>query len=107
MTLDEYQKKALKTVLPASDNLPYAALGLSSEAGEVASIIKKWIRDNNSDIEKLDKAAMSKELGDALWYIAVTAHLLGFSLDQIAKGNADKLSDRQKRGVLGGSGDNR
>jgi NTP pyrophosphatase (non-canonical NTP hydrolase) len=73
----------------------------------VASIIKKWIRDNNSDIQKLDKVAISKELGDALWYIAVMADQLGFSLDQIAKGNTDKLSDRRKRGMLSGSGDNR
>jgi NTP pyrophosphatase (non-canonical NTP hydrolase) len=107
MTIDEYQQQALKTVLPSSNNIPYVALGLSSEAGEVASKIKKWIRDNNSDPAKLDKESLVAELGDALWYIAVMADMLGFKLDEVAQKNADKLSDRQKRDVLTGSGDSR
>jgi NTP pyrophosphatase (non-canonical NTP hydrolase) len=107
MTLDEYQKKALRTVLPASTNLPYVALGLASESGEVATRIKKWIRDGGSDPKKLDKGAIAKELGDALWYIAVMANQLGISMDEIGQGNIKKLADRQQRGVLGGSGDNR
>jgi len=107
MTLDEYQKKALKTVLPTSDNLPYTALGLASEAGEVASKIKKWLRDGNSDLKNLDNHMLSKELGDALWYIAVMSHQLGFSLDKIAQENVDKLADRQQRGAISGSGDSR
>jgi NTP pyrophosphatase (non-canonical NTP hydrolase) len=107
MTLDDYQKKALRTVLLTSNNLPYVALGLASEAGEVATRIKKWIRDGNSDPKNLDKEAISKELGDALWYIAVMADQLGVSMDKIGQENIKKLADRQKRGVLGGSGDNR
>jgi NTP pyrophosphatase (non-canonical NTP hydrolase) len=107
MTLDDYQKKALRTVLLRSNNLPYVALGLASEAGEVATRIKKWIRDGNSDPKNLDKEAISKELGDALWYIAVMADQLGVSMDKIGQENIKKLADRQKRGVLGGSGDNR
>jgi NTP pyrophosphatase (non-canonical NTP hydrolase) len=107
MTFDDYQKQALKTVLPSSNNLPYTALGLTSEAGEVATRVKKWIRDGSSDPKNLDKVAISKELGDALWYISVIAHQLGLNLDEVAQGNISKLADRQKRGVLGGNGDNR
>jgi hypothetical protein len=37
----------------------------------------------------------------------VMCDMLGFTLDEIAQNNVNKLSDRQKRNVLGGSGDNR
>ena len=77
-------------------------LGLASEAGEVADKVKKWIRDGT-----VDKAAISKELGDVLWYIAVLANDLGFPLSEVAKVNLDKLNKRQKDGTIKGSGDNR
>ena|ERR1700693_3786635 len=107
MNLDEYQKKALATLLPSSNNIPYVALGLANEAGEVAGKIKKWIRDNEADIEKLDKEAITDELGDTLWYLALMAHLLGVDLSAVAQGNINKLSSRLQRDKLKGSGDAR
>ena len=53
------------------------------------------------------RAAMAKELGDVLWYVAQLASELGLELDQIAQVNLDKLLSRQHRGVLSGSGDER
>jgi NTP pyrophosphatase (non-canonical NTP hydrolase) len=105
--LDEYQKKALQTVKPEANNLTYVTLGLASEAGEIASKMKKWIRDNNSDPDKLDKQALADELGDVLWYAAVMSELLGLGLGKVAQSNVDKLTDRASRGVIGGSGDKR
>ena len=107
MKFDDYQKKALTTALPSALNLPYVALGLTSEAGELAGKIKKWIRDNDSDPTKLDKEAIVHELGDTLWYLAVMSELLGVSLDDVARQNADKLASRKKRSVIIGSGDTR
>src|SRR5665213_3312077 len=107
MTLDDYQKQALKTVLPTANNLPYVALGLAGESGEVANKIKKWIRDSGSDETKLDREAIKAELGDVLWYAAVMASQLGIPLSKVAQANVDKLSARQEQGKLTGNGDDR
>lgn len=107
MTFDDYQKQALMTLLDSAGNLTYVTLGLNSESGEVAEKIKKWIRDDDSDPKKLDKAGIISELGDVLWYVAMLAKLLDYNLDEVAQNNLDKLSDRYKRGALHGSGDNR
>jgi NTP pyrophosphatase (non-canonical NTP hydrolase) len=107
MTFDDYQAKALKTLLPSADSIVYAALGLTNEAGEVAGKIKKWIRDSEGDRTKLDRAAIADELGDTLWYVAVLAHQLDIKLEDVAVANIEKLTSRAKRGKLTGSGDNR
>ena len=110
MTFDEYQKQAITTNLTKQDQLQelmQQVLGLGDESGEVLAIFKKWIRDNGADINLLDKQNVAKELGDILWYIAVVAHDLGISFDDIATANIEKLRSRKERGVLNGSGDNR
>jgi NTP pyrophosphatase (non-canonical NTP hydrolase) len=110
MNIDDYQKRALTTVISTDDpfkDLLHWVLGLNGEAGEVAEKLKKIIRDKNSVVSDEDKAELAKELGDVLWYIAVFAHELGVPLSQIAQANIDKLQSRKARGKLGGSGDNR
>jgi len=78
-------------------------LGLVGEAGEVAEKLKKSIRDYSM----FDKDAVMKELGDVLFYVAALSNFYGGSLQTIAEMNQKKLDDRQLRGVLHGSGDNR
>jgi NTP pyrophosphatase (non-canonical NTP hydrolase) len=100
---DEYQDFTRTTAIyPTNSPLGYLALGLNGEAGEVADKVKKWLRDGF-----IDHGAIAKELGDTLWYLARLADEIGFSLSQVAEMNVDKLTSRQTRGVLGGSGDNR
>lgn len=82
--------------------LTYCALGLTGEAGEYSEKVKKYIRDG---VFVEEDAA--KELGDVLWYLTRSANELGYSLDEIAKMNIEKLQSRKERGVLQGSGDNR
>lgn len=84
------------------ESLTYCALGLTGEAGEYSEKVKKLIRDG-----VFDKEAAGKELGDVLWYLTRSANELGYSLQEIAKMNVEKLTSRQQRGVLHGSGDNR
>jgi NTP pyrophosphatase (non-canonical NTP hydrolase) len=110
MTFDDYQAQALRTNLAKEDKfkeLLQQVLGLADEAGEVQSIFKKWIRDQNADFDKLDVENVKKELGDVLWYIAVIAHDLDIKLSDIAELNIAKLASRLERGTLAGSGDNR
>ncbi|HIA92156.1 TPA: hypothetical protein EYO12_03525 [Candidatus Saccharibacteria bacterium] len=108
MTLYEYQKQALTTVINSGDTMLLRfVLGLVGESGEVAEKFKKWLRDTDGDVNLLDKAEITKELGDILWYIATLADQLGISLDEIAHTNLAKLSSRQQRNRLSGSGDNR
>ena len=108
MELSDYQRRSRATAqYPRSAWLAYPALGLAGEAGEVAEHAKKAIRDDGAQITDERRAAMSKELGDVLWYVAQLASELELDLDAIAAENLEKLLSRQRRGVLSGSGDER
>lgn len=110
MTFNEYQTKADETAIyPHKGSvlgLVYCALGLG-ESGEVQGKVKKILRDDNNVITEEKKQDIKKELGDQLWYIAMTAKELGFTLDEIATANIQKLSARKEKGTLQGSGDTR
>jgi len=42
-----------------------------------------------------------------MWYVAVLANDIGYNLDEIADINIEKLTSRQDRNKIQGSGDNR
>ena len=109
MELDQYQSVALQTARSRtdSDEMFHLAFGLVAEAGEVAELFQKLIRDKRSDEGAVDQDHLALELGDVLWHIAVLAKYFGLTLDEVAAANVKKLADRQQRGVLGGSGDHR
>ena len=104
--LNTYQHRAgLTAIYPPEVAVTYLALGLASEAGEVAGKVKKALRDDGGVLK--DPEALAYELGDVLWYVAVLAQELGVSLQDIATKNVEKLYNRAVRGKLGGSGDSR
>ena len=110
MTFDEYQKKALTTAHNHPDSLMNKtiwAMGVAGEAGEVVEKWKKIVAYKSGKVSPEDLAEFKKELGDVVWYIAVLAHSLGLSFDEIMKLNVEKLASRQERGVIKGKGDNR
>lgn len=113
MTFDEYQKQALTT---AHTDPQYQetlmdktiwVMGIAGEAGEVVEKWKKIVAYNEGKITGEDLQLFKKELGDVIWYIAVLAHSLGLSFEEIAQLNVEKLKDRKKRNVIKGVGDTR
>lgn len=116
MNLNDYQTAALVT-----DTFDHKAtggnvgapgfvekvLGLVGESGEFADKIKKLIRDNEGEVSEEMRKELVKELGDVLWYVAVIATYLDTDFDSVAEANIAKLRDRQARGVIQSSGDNR
>jgi NTP pyrophosphatase (non-canonical NTP hydrolase) len=78
-------------------------LGLVGEAGEVSEKVKKLFRDKS----KFTDEEVLKELGDVLFYTTALANIFGGSLRKVMEMNMAKLDDREQRGVLKGSGDNR
>lgn len=92
LTLQEYRQQVRKGLIARVDVavIPHLALGLASEAGEVAGEILKGQRKGNS----LDFAKLDAELGDVLWYLTALADFLGLSIEQIAEQNLRKLAKR-------------
>jgi NTP pyrophosphatase (non-canonical NTP hydrolase) len=112
MRLNDYQQAAMRTaVYPEKGTgsigaVVYTALGLG-EVGEVQGKIKKALRDDGGRLGNERRIQIADELGDSLWYLACLAGEVGFTLQEVAQMNLEKLADRQERGVLQGSGDQR
>lgn len=106
ITANEFQEECAKTAIyPRDAGVIYTMLGICNEAGELQGKYKKFLRDDLpwDDVRK----DLKKELGDVLWYCAMFARELDYNLGDVMDGVLVKLQDRQVRGVLGGSGDNR
>lgn len=113
MTFEEYQKQALTTAYTDpnyQDTLmdkTIWAMGVAGEAGEVVEKWKKIVAYKQGEVSEEDLAGLKKELGDVVWYIAVMAHSLGLSLEEVMQLNVEKLKDRKARDKIKGAGDNR
>ena len=75
LTLNEYQKRAMSTCMPSCNNVSYM------------------------------KEELKKELGDILWQTAGLAHVMGWTLEDVAQMNLDKLAARKEAGTIDGNGD--
>jgi len=115
MKFSDYEKAIEPTVvyknidlrIPSLQGLTYVTLGLNSEVGEIAGKAQKLIRDSNGILTHKIKRKILLECGDALWFLARTAHEIGYTMQDVAEANLDKVLSRLDRGVLGGEGDNR
>lgn len=118
MELKEYQEKAMTTCMPSSENFSYMFLNLVGEVGEFASKVAKHIRKGNayisgsSDLYFNDFPELSeqerelmKEAGDILWQLSGICTVMGWSLEEVANQNLDKLAARKAVGTIDGNGD--
>ena len=123
MTANEYQKRALKYLIPKelyAKRVPdsvitlYAALGaitnpnenissvkllegtmgLVGEAGEIDEIMKKALFQGH----QLDREHIALELGDTAWYLALAADAIGYDLETILEKNLEKIKERYPDG---------
>lgn len=95
-SLDRYQLQAEDTRIDLVREVPpflsVLALGLCSEAGEVADLLLKSLKYG----EPVDRMDMLGELGDVLWFVANIATEYDLSLEDIAQFNIEKLRERHR-----------
>ena len=94
--LNEYQQEALRTAgnMSSEGMVLNGVMGLCGEAGECVDYYKKVIFQGHD----FDPNKLIDELGDVLWYIAITAAGLGTTLSGIATHNSEKLRQRYPDG---------
>lgn len=105
-TFAEYQAEARKTAgYDPKLKITYSTMGLVGEAGELANKVKKLLRGDKNREELID--GIKSEMGDVLWYLSALADDINIDLSEVAADNIKKLRDREARGIIKGSGDNR
>jgi NTP pyrophosphatase (non-canonical NTP hydrolase) len=101
-TLNQYQFYANRTAVypgqATQAGLEYTLFGFLGEGGELANKYKKILRSQLSPYGQ--REVLMDELGDALWYAALLAKELGYTLEEVAEFNLNKLAERQAAGQL-------
>lgn len=106
MTINDYQKVCLRTMpkyMTRGDETLLGLMGLNGEAGECIDLYKKTLFHGRA----LDEKHLAHELGDIAWYLAVSAHAIGYSLEDIFAMNIEKTRTRYPNGFSIESGNNR
>lgn len=98
-------------MLVTEPDLTYSIIAINEEAGEAAGKLKRRFRGDYEEgfktNQKLFETDVIKELGDVLYYVVAAAHSIGYTLHDVMTANKDKLIQRNQRGTIKGSGDNR
>lgn len=105
MSPEQYREIAASVQLETATDFSYLIPGLAEEAGEVAGKYAKYVRDS-VPFPEFEKN-VTKELSDVVWFVDRLAAKLGLTIPDLFQINAAKLLDRQSRGKISGSGDDR
>lgn len=98
LSIADYQSEAVNTDHTGNDpqdGILVSVLGIVGEAGDLATLFKKKLRDGDSFTVYPQQCA--EELGDILWYVATLCTKLGFSLEEIAANNLSKTKSRWEK----------
>ena len=83
-----------------SANLPRlltAVIGMQSETGEFAEIVKKCVFQGK-ELDTATKFHLMRELGDVLWYWIQGCSALGYEPSEVIQENINKLEKRYPNG---------
>lgn len=83
-----------------------AGIGLASESGEIAEIVKKVVFQGKP-LNDETKFHVKRELGDVMWYVAQMCMALDLTLDEIIDENFNKLESRYPGGFSVENSENR
>ena len=87
-------------ILEDSANLPRlltAVIGMQSETGEFAEIVKKCVFQGK-ELDNSTKFHLKRELGDIIWYWSQGVMSLGYTPSEIIEENINKLEKRYPNG---------
>ena len=97
MELKEYQRlcelTAKKDFETKTEEIMCWGLGVTGEAGDIGSCIKKTFA-HKKDV----KEGIKENIGDMMWYTAMICNFFGWSLDEVLLENVEKLKKRFPEG---------
>ena len=96
-------------ILEDSANLPRlltAVIGMQSETGEFAEIVKKCIFQGK-ELNEETKFHLMRELGDIIWYWSQGVMSLGYTPSEVITENINKLEKRYPNGFEAFRSENR
>lgn len=105
MNPETYEDLVRRLTKPLGDkmDLLHSALGVTSEAGEIADAIKAAAVYGRP----LDIINLVEELGDLRFFATMAAQKLGLTADDIERANMAKLNARYAEGYSDASANNR
>lgn len=88
MKLIEYQQIALERLNPTianrdKESMRFCCMGLLEEAGEVVAELRKPLYKGNFHEKPLNRDAIKEELGDIIWYMALTCRNNNIDMNKI------------------------
>lgn len=96
INLKEYQKfvkKVAKKFENQNEEIMAWGLGISGEAGDVASCIKKTFAHENDQT-----LGIRENIGDTFWYMTAICNFFGWDIEEIIGENIEKLKKRYPKG---------